>query len=183
MNIQQLLPQQRILFENHLKRLDWDDRLMRFESSVGDEYIAKYVARIPQTDAIFAAIDATGTVLAAAHVAVVDGTADLGLSVDGRHRRQGLGTSLLGASIAWANAQGLRRFSSQCLSHNRWMTTRMRRMGFTIDVDRETTFAVVALENIEQSFASFSASREYDLLESASYGAKVVFQGTLQEGL
>ncbi|RYD74726.1 MAG: GNAT family N-acetyltransferase, partial [Verrucomicrobiaceae bacterium] len=57
MNIQKLLPQQRALYENHLKRLNWNDRMMRFESSVSDEYIESYVRTIPQDDAIFAILD------------------------------------------------------------------------------------------------------------------------------
>lgn len=156
---------------------------MRFESSVNDEYITRYVSRIPASDPIFGVIDQTGTLIAAAHVAVVGNTADLGLSVEAAHRRRGLGTRLLGATVTFAAESGLKRFSSQCLSHNRWMTTRMRRMGFSIDVDHETTVATLAIENVEQSFRSFTEQRDDALqrLETASYGAKVFFQPPVGE--
>jgi GNAT superfamily N-acetyltransferase len=127
-----LLPLERRDFAEHLVRLSAADRRMRFGCAASDDFIRRYVARIPVTDAIYGAFDETLVLRGAAHVAFVETTADLGLSVEEGLRGMGVGTRLLDGALDLAQARGARAFTSQCLTHNRWMMGRVRKLGFKV---------------------------------------------------
>lgn len=61
----------------HLVALDVDDRFLRFGYGIGDEGIARYVARIDfALDHVHGLTDAGGRVVALAHIAARDGEVD-----------------------------------------------------------------------------------------------------------
>ena len=135
-----LLPVERHRFAEHLLRLSPADRRMRFGCAASDDYIRRYVAGIASSDAIYVAFDEALVIRGAAHIAFHEGTADLGLSVEQGLRGNGLGTRLLQGALDISRAHGARRFTSQCLTHNRWMMAHVRRLGFDIaSQDGEST--------------------------------------------
>lgn len=141
-----LLITEKPAIEAHLKRLDTGDRVMRFETAATDTFIEKYVAglRVPQ-DILIGAFDDGPVLRGFAHVAIVNDLADLGLSVEASQRGQGIGSELLHRGIEAARLRHAKTFSSQCLTHNRWMMSKMRNMGFHIERDYETAVATTDL--------------------------------------
>ncbi|MBV2264703.1 MAG: GNAT family N-acetyltransferase [Thauera sp.] len=88
----------------HLVALDVDDRFLRFGYGIGDEGIARYVARIDfARDHVHGLTDAGGRVVALAHMAVRDGEVDFGLSVAPAWRRRGLGRILFAHVVELAS--------------------------------------------------------------------------------
>lgn len=172
MTIRMLLPVERTLFADHLKRLEWNDRLMRFESSVSDEYIDRYVAGISPQDTIIGLFDDAGTLRGAAHCAYRGDIADLGLSIEASYRRQGNGTALLNQAVDSARFRA-NHFSSQCLTHNRWMMTRLQRMGFEIEVDYDTAHSA-ELNPADMALTYRAITEEH--MGWLSYGAKLFFR-------
>jgi RimJ/RimL family protein N-acetyltransferase len=135
-----LLPYERQQFTQHLLRLSPADRRMRFGCAASDGYIQRYVGGIAAGDPIYVAFDDALVVRGAAHVAFNDGTADLGLSVEDGLRGQGLGTRLLQGALDLSQARGAHHFTSQCLTHNRWMMAHVKRLGFRVtSQDGEST--------------------------------------------
>lgn len=89
---------------SHLVTLDVDDRFLRFGYGIGDEGIARYVARIDFVrDHVHGLTDAGGRVVALAHMAVRDGEVDFGLSVAPAWRRRGLGRILFAHVVELAS--------------------------------------------------------------------------------
>lgn len=174
MTIRILLPMERWKFEEHLKRLDYNDRMMRFESSTTDEAITKYVSGIDLSqDAIFGFFDEHCTLRAAAHVAFAHGTADLGLSVEAPYRKAGNGANLLARAVEWSRFRA-KRFSSQCLTQNRWMMRRLLALGCVIERDHETAIATVDLKPVDYPLTYKALSEEN--LGWLSYGTKLFFR-------
>lgn len=174
MTIRLLLPAERAQYGEHLKRLDFNDRMMRFETSTTDEGIDRYVAGIDMTrDAIFGLFDDQCVLRGAAHIAFAHGTADLGLSVEQGFRHQGSGTRLLDRAIDWSRFKA-KRFSSQCLTHNRWMMHRLLDKGFTVERDHETAVASLTLLPADGVLTYKAITEEH--LGWLSYGTKLFFR-------
>lgn len=140
-----LLRLERPQFADHLVRLSPADRRMRFGCAASDDFIRRYVAGIAPADCIYVAFDEFLVMRGAAHVAFHEGTADLGLSVEDGLRGMGLGTRLLQGALDMAQAHGARRFTSQCLTHNRWMMAHVRRLGFRVTSQDGESTAVAEL--------------------------------------
>ena len=56
--------------------------------------------------------------------------ADLGLMVDARYRRRGVGTALLEAAVAWARAVGVAKLELHVFPHNEAAIALYERFGF-----------------------------------------------------
>jgi RimJ/RimL family protein N-acetyltransferase len=56
--------------------------------------------------------------------------ADLGLMVDARYRRQGIGRALLEAAVEWARASGVRKLELHVFPHNEAAIALYERFGF-----------------------------------------------------
>src|SRR5262245_54332298 len=101
--IQRLDPSARERMLAHCSALSDDDRRLRFGSAPRPEAIAQYVDRIDfDRDALFGVFDDELAIIGLAHVAFVDGGAELGLSVVPAHRRRGIGSALLERSAEHA---------------------------------------------------------------------------------
>src|SRR5258705_2389835 len=76
----------------HLLALGAEDRRLRFEYSMSDDGVRRYVEGIDFShDAVFAVTDADLTIVGAAHLARKDRHADLGVSVLSQSRGRGIG--------------------------------------------------------------------------------------------
>lgn len=133
MSLRRVLIFERDEYADHLKRLCPGDRILRFETPASDDYIDRYVGQVHFVqDAVFGAFDDDLRMRGAAHVAFMDNTADLGLSVESGWRGRGLGTRLLDRAIAHARLHGAERMFSMCLACNDWMVRHVTRLGFTV---------------------------------------------------
>lgn len=104
----------------HLQTLQGDDRRLRFGGMVSDEYIETYVNRtINDVDSKWFGVDhIDGRIVAACHVAITKGMAELGCSVDGAYRGNGLAQKMFDRAITWLRTKGIQDVCMHCLSEN-----------------------------------------------------------------
>jgi GNAT superfamily N-acetyltransferase len=103
----------------HFLSLDAEDRRLRFGASIADIVVREYVARLQfGRDGLFAVRDAHGRVIAAVHVAITEGSAELGLSVDPEHRSRGNGGALFARAVDFLRNRGVREVFVHCLAEN-----------------------------------------------------------------
>ncbi|KIL97109.1 Histone acetyltransferase HPA2 [Paramagnetospirillum magnetotacticum MS-1] len=132
MLIRRLYTHERADYAAHLRRLSPDDRRLRFaRSGVADQVIDDYVAAIGAGDLILAAF-ADDVLVGAAHVALNGSVAEVGVSVDGGHRTDGIGSQLLRQAVAFARNRRAEKLYTLCLSDNRSMVALARRTGMTV---------------------------------------------------
>ena len=118
---------------DHFIALSPDDRRLRFGASMGDAALGDYVRNIDfARDGIFAVHDDAMRILAAIHVAVSGGTAELGLSVLPAGRGKGLGDALLKRAVTWLRNRGLLAVYVHCLTENGAMMHLARKNGMRI---------------------------------------------------
>jgi len=110
---------------NHFKRLNANDRRMRFGVSLGDERIEHYVdEQMKDSDFIFGVFDDEGEIVANLHMATVrnDSQAyEFGLSVNDEHRNKGYASSLFSKAMQHAKTLGAKRIYTYCLGENKAM--------------------------------------------------------------
>jgi len=117
----------------HLLALNAEDRRLRFGSVSSDAGIRKYVAGIDfDRDAAFGYFTDELSLGAAAHVAVADGVAELGVSVLEPYRRQGIGSALFERSAGFARNHFIRTLFMHCLTENAAMMHIARKSGMKI---------------------------------------------------
>ena len=103
----------------HFLSLDAEDRRLRFGASIADIVVREYVARLQfGRDGLFAVRDVHGRVIAAVHVAITEGSAELGLSVDPKHRSRGNGGALFARAVDFLRNRGIREVFVHCLAEN-----------------------------------------------------------------
>ena len=123
----------RAALARHFIALGAEDRRLRFGSSVSDEGILEYVARIDfGRDCVFAVHDERLAWIAVVHVALAGATAELGLSVLPGHRGQGNGDGLLKRAVVWLRNRGILSVYVHCLAENAAMMHLARRNGMRI---------------------------------------------------
>ena len=117
----------------HLLALSREDRRLRFGGPSSDDTLRDYVGRIDfDRDAVFGFLADDLSLGGAAHVAVVDGVAELGLSVLAAYRRRGIGTALLQRASDFARNHSIRTLLARCLAENAAMLHIARRSGMRI---------------------------------------------------
>jgi RimJ/RimL family protein N-acetyltransferase len=132
MLIRRLYAHERTAYATHLKRLSAEDRRLRFaRSGVADQIIDDYVTTIAGDDLILAAF-ADDEMVGAAHVAFSGPMAEVGVSVDERHRTDGIGSRLLRQAVAFARNRRAEKLYTLCLSDNRSMVALARRAGMAV---------------------------------------------------
>ena len=132
MLIRKLYLHERSAYAAHLKRLSPEDRRLRFaRSGVADRVIDDYVATMGVDDLILAAF-AGDELVGAAHVALGGSLAEVGVSVDERHRTDGIGSKLLRQAAAFARNRRAEKLYTLCLSDNRSMVALARRTGMQV---------------------------------------------------
>ena len=117
--ILELSAAERYSLERHFLVLEPEDRRLRFGAPLGDDSVRAYSRRINfGTDAVLGVWDDELRLVAAAHVARLDGQAELGVSVLPGHRNQGLGGALLERAALRARNWGVRALYMHCLKEN-----------------------------------------------------------------
>ena len=109
----------RDMVQQHLKRLQGQDRRLRFGAMIPDEAIDEYVSKSWDTNNVWFGIIEEGEVIAAVHVAQdSDSRAELGLSVDDNWRGHKLGQALFERAVIALKARNIRDVFMHCLSEN-----------------------------------------------------------------
>lgn len=124
-------PLDRPRLKDHFLRLSPDDRRLRFGGALPDDMLLEYVDHIDfSRDQVLAAFDARFEVIAVAHVGFLPGgTAELGLSVQSDHRREGLAMRLVRRAINSATTHRCNRLWIHFLTENRAMASLTRKLG------------------------------------------------------
>ena len=113
----------------HYKRLDGDDRRLRFFSAVSDDFLDAYAAKVVSLRRWCLGGFVDGQLRAVGELAFDAAypsrlCAEIALSVEDGHRGQGAGGTLLDALITVARNRGVRDIAVPCLPDNH----RMRRL-------------------------------------------------------
>ena len=133
-------------YAEHLKKLDYEDRVLRFCQAVKDEAIDNVVGGIRNRmsrgeDEIFAHFSPSGELLGAAHVSVAtdedDGQriAEVGISVLPEGRGQGIAKALMERAILHAGNRRCVRLLTMCLVTNEGMDKLAKSVGMTVKHD------------------------------------------------
>lgn len=133
----------------HLLRLPPEDRRMRFESTLSDEAVERYVAGIDfHADRAFGIHTPEMRLVGTAHLALDPKTrsAEFGVSVDPAERGQGYGYALLERAKLAAVNLGCRTLFMHCLSENRVMAHLAAKAGMKVLTLSGETDARTALE-------------------------------------
>ena len=129
----QLPAGERGALERHFLSLDAEDRRLRFGVPHSDQALRAYVGRIDfGGDALFAVLDESLEILAAAHLARCGVHGELGLSVLPGHRTRGMGLALLQRAALRARNWGARGLLMHCLSENAAMMRLARKQKMEI---------------------------------------------------
>lgn len=162
---------ERDLLFAHLVGLEPEARRLRFASPRSDEALRQYVDGIDfARDAVFVVTDAELVVLGAAHLALDEGHAELGLSVLPQARGRGIGAALLERCAARARNAGAGALFMNCLSENAPMMRLARRQGLHVALSQgegeafvqlpQASLASVASEAVAESLAVFDHAQK-----------------------
>lgn len=137
----------REVLANHFISFDGEDRRLRFGSTISDDGLRAYVARIDfERDGVFAVHDDEGArLLAVIHVALSDRSAELGLSVVPECRGQGLGSALFLRAVTYLRNRGTPEVFVHCLTENGAMMHLARKNRMRIVAAGSETDAHLAL--------------------------------------
>jgi GNAT superfamily N-acetyltransferase len=114
-----LSPSSRDALRQHFHTLGPEDRRLRFGSTVADAGIDNYVAQIDfDRDAVFGVYGDELHLAGVAHVAMADGTAELGVSVLPGYRGCGIGSALFERAGMHARNALVRVLFMHCLTEN-----------------------------------------------------------------
>ena len=117
----------------HLLGLSSEDRRLRFGRAMSEAALRDYVARIDfARDAVFGFLADDLSLSGAAHLAVVDGVAELGVSVLAAFRRRGIGSALFQRASEFARNHFIRTLFMRCLTENTAMMRIARKYGMKI---------------------------------------------------
>ena len=120
----------------HFLALSADDRRLRFGTAAGDATIRNYVDHIDfDRDAAFGFFTDDLSLGGAAHVAVSNGVAELGVSVLPGYRLRGIGSALFDRASAFARNHFIRTLFMHCLTENSAMMHIARKSGMKIVTD------------------------------------------------
>lgn len=104
---------------SHLQALEGEERRLRFGGNVSDDYIEHYVNKTcgGDNDRWFGVYDDTRLV-SACHVAIDNGSAELGCSVDKEYRGHKLAQYMFDRAVTWLRTRGIQDVCMHCLSEN-----------------------------------------------------------------
>jgi len=133
--------------EAHFISLGSEDRRLRFGSTIGDDGLRAYVARIDfERDGVFAVQDEDLRLLAAVHIAITETSAELGLSVLPEWRGKGLGSALFARAVTHLRNRGLSEVFVHCITENAAMMHLARKHGMRVVFSGSESDARLALE-------------------------------------
>ncbi|MCA9496677.1 MAG: GNAT family N-acetyltransferase [Nanoarchaeota archaeon] len=123
----ELFPKNYIKYENHLLKLNKEDRNSRFGYPISTSGIKNYISTLNKEKDIIIGIEdeENENIIAAAHLALIkhegEKIIELGLSVNENYRGKGLGNKLFKHTINKARNRGYNLLETQCLTNNTWM--------------------------------------------------------------
>ena len=147
--VQRLGPAARNDVLAHLLRLPQEDRRMRFESTLSDEAVKRYVSSIDfHADRVFGIHTPDMRLVGVAHLALdpKSHSAEFGVSVDTSERGRGYGYALLQRARLAAVNLGCRTLFMHCLSENHVMAHLAAKAGMKVLTLGGETDAKAALE-------------------------------------
>lgn len=131
----------------HLQNLQGEERRLRFGGVVTDEYIASYVEKSFDGVSKWFGVDhIDGHLVAACHVAIFDGDAELGCSVDKDWRNNGLAQLMFDRAVTWLRTKNIDHVFMHCLSENGAMKHIARKNEMTVVTEYGESEAEVDLE-------------------------------------
>lgn len=130
----------------HLLSLQEEDRRLRFGGVVTDNYIENYVHASFNKDSKWIGCEDGDAIVAACHVAIIGGQAELGCSVNKEYRDQKLAQAMFDRAVTWLRVQGISQVFMHCLSENGAMKHIARKNDMTVvsehgEVDANVTVA------------------------------------------
>lgn len=130
----------------HLLSLDATDRTLRFGVTSDADAVERYVANLDfERDVFLGARARDGALVGLAHVALVDGIAELGVSVCERARRSGVAAALAQAALREAQRLAAREFRFDFVAGNAGMRRLARKLAMTVSRDGNEFLAQRAL--------------------------------------
>jgi len=134
--IRELSRFERPALERHFLALGTEDRRLRFGVPLNDFSVRSYVARIDfERDALFGVSDDDLELVGAAHLARMNGHAELGISVLEGHRSRGVGAALLARAHLRARNWSVGVLFMHCLTENSAMMRLARKQGMAIVIE------------------------------------------------
>ena len=140
--------------EDHLLRLNQEDRYLRFFTFLSDEAIRGYVRRVLNlTEGRGFGIFDGDRLVAFAHVSRIEEvgirvTAELGISVNEDFRGQGLSTLLMDRGILYCRNNRINTLFMSCLRENRAMQHVARKAGLATYTNADEAFAELQLTEL-----------------------------------
>lgn len=119
----------------HLCKLQGEDRRLRFGMVVTDNYIENYVYASFDTESKWFGCEDGGEIISACHVAISNGQAELGCSVDKEYRNHKLAQSMFDRAITWLRTKGITDVFMHCLTENGAMKHIARKNYMTVVSD------------------------------------------------
>lgn len=132
----------------HLKTLQGEERRLRFGGGVSDDYITKYVEQTcgSQDNKWFGVDHIDGHLVAACHVAIIGGQAELGCSVDSEYRGLGYAQDMFDRAVTWLRVKGITDVCMYCLAENAIMKHIARKNDMAVVTEGGESDANVHLE-------------------------------------
>ncbi len=154
------------LVKRHFDELDDADVYLRFGILLNHDARHAYVDGIRfERDAVFGVYSDELTLLGVAHLACLDGAAELGISVLSPFRGHGIGTALFNRAAIRARNLNIVELFMHCLAQNAAILHIARKAGMRIVIEDSDADAYLELppgnpltfgqEMVEQQFAQF----------------------------
>jgi GNAT superfamily N-acetyltransferase len=108
-------------YENHIKSLDADSKVLRFGYPISDEMIVAFCKRIVddyENHIIFAVENVDLNFVGIGHIAKSNGEMELAFSVLKEYQGLGIGDTLMRRCIQWCRTHNLLHGKMVCLSRN-----------------------------------------------------------------
>ncbi len=133
-------------YREHLLALPPGDARLRFGSAVSADTISKYVRSIDfEADEVFGVHGDGLRLIGAAHLALSDDIAELGVSVLPAQREHGVAAALVARAAEHARNRNVRQLFMHCLAENATMIHIARRANMDVVIDAGDADAHVAL--------------------------------------
>ena len=149
----------------HFLALDDEDLRLRFEHAISETTLMQYVDSINfERDAVFGVFDENLELAGVAHLGLIDGIAEFGVSVIPGHRGEGIGTALYRRAYEYSRNHRIDTLFVHCLKENAAMMHIARKAGMEIQRDYGEADAYLKLsppnpgsmlqEAVEEQFAT-----------------------------
>ena len=157
--------------KDHFAALPAEDLRLRFGASLTADATSAYVDRIDfNPDSVFGVYDDALALVGVAHVAILDSTAELGVSVLPAHRRRGIGSALFARAVEYARNRSVPALWMHCMTENPAIMHMARRSGMRIAIAGGEADAHLALPSA--TLASITGEILTDRLALYDYAGK-----------